>query len=320
MMKISVIIPTYSGEKFIQRAIESVLNQTFQDFEIIVVDDCSRDNTVSVVKDLQKKDSRIKLIELDKNSGGPALPKNKGFEVSTGKFIAYLDHDDEWLLDKLSQQMNLFINSKKKNLGLVSCGAYLVNDPGKLFGIYTPIINNKSIFPYILLGNLIHSNSSVLIKREVIDSVGPRDENMKYSEDWDMWIRIAKAGYDMDFISKPLFKYYFHNENVTKTSKKDIRVKDAEYVFSKHQDLYLKYNYVHVGLFRLGVMYFLGGNAKKSREFFIKSIEKNKVFLPSYFGYLFSMFGIVGVKIINFLIFMYRLLHGKTYLISSRNQ
>src|ERR1035437_7682203 len=150
-MKISIIIPTYNCEKFIERAIESVLNQTFQDFEIIVVDDLSKDNTVSVVKDLQKKDSRIKLIELDKNSGGPALPKNKGFEVSTGEFVAYLDQDDEWLPNKLSEQVNVFTNSQNKNLGLVSCGAFLINDAGKCFSVYKP--TNKKIFPEILLRN-----------------------------------------------------------------------------------------------------------------------------------------------------------------------
>lgn len=314
--KVSIIIPTYNGEKYIKRAILSVLNQTFQDFEIIVVDDSSCDNTVLIVKELQTKDSRIKLICLEKNSGGPALPKNKGFEISSGEFIAYLDQDDEWLSNKLEEQVNLFKNSTKKNLGLVSCGADLVNTDGKCFGSFIPI-KNKNIFPEILLRNPIYSNSSVLIKREVIEGVGKRDENMKYSEDLEMWIRIAKAGYDFDYIYKPLFKYHFHENNVTGTKDKTIKVIDMEYTFKKHMDLYEKYNYVHIGFFRLGVMYFLGGNSKKSRECFLESIKTKKNFIPSYFGYIFSLLGKIGVGIVNFLIFIYRLFRGKKYLLIS---
>jgi len=313
--KISVIIPTYNGGKYIKRAIESVLNQTFQDFEIIVVDDFSSDDTISVIKELQKENSRIKLICLDKNSGGPACPKNEGFKIAEGEYITYLDQDDEWLPNKLEEQLKLFEGSKGKSLGLVSCGVELINNEGKCFSLFTPV-EKKSIFPEILLRNPIYSNSSVMIKREVIDKVGERDEKMKYSEDLDMWIRITSSGYNIDYIYKPLIKYYFHNNNVTKTIG-EFRVRDAEYIFNKHQDLYIKYNYVHVGLFRLGVMYFLNGNIKKSRECFKKSIKENKIFIPAYFGFAFSFLGIIGVGIINSLIFAYRIFRGKKYLILS---
>lgn len=316
---LSIILPTYNGEKYIRRAIESVLSQTFQDFEIIVVDDFSKDDTVKIVKELQKGDSRIKLLCLEENSGGPAHPKNKGFEISCGKYIAYLDQDDEWYPDKLKEQINFFDNSSNKSLGLVSCGADLIDDSGKCFGVFTPT-KNKTVFPEILLRNPIYSNSSVMIKREVIDVVGGRDENIKYSEDLDMWIRIAKAGYDIDYIYKPLFRYHFHEDNVTKTTGILSKVKDVEYMFRKHKDLYLKYDYVYIGYFRLGVMYFLGGDSKKSRQCFINSIKINRVFVPSYFGYIFSILGIIGVKIINFLIFIYRLFHGKKYLLLSSKQ
>lgn len=314
--KVTIILPAYNGEKYIKRAIESVLNQTYEDFEVIVVDDFSKDNTIQIVKELQKGDSRIKLLCLEENSGGPAHPKNKGFEISCGEYIAYLDQDDEWLPNKLQEQIEMFANSSKKNLGLVSCGADLIDNNGKCFSVFTPV-KNEDTFPEILLRNPIYSNSSVMIKSEVIDVVGKRDENMKYSEDLDMWIRISRAGYDIDYIYKSLFRYYFHDDNVTKTSGGSVKVKDMEYILLKHQDLYLKYNYVHIGLFRLGVMYFLGGDSKKSRQCFIDSMKINRVFVPSYFGYIFSLLGIVGVKIINFLIFIYRLFHGKKYLLLS---
>lgn len=312
MPKVSIIIPTYNSEKFLERAVNSVLNQTFRDWELIIVDDCSTDNTLQIIKKWEKNDKRIHSVFLKKNSGGSAHPRNKGFEISQGKYIAFLDHDDEWLPEKLSEQMNLFIKSSKKNLGLVACAAYLINNAGKCFGVYAPP-KNKAIFPEILLRNPIYSNSSAILKREVVESVGQRDEIMKYSEDWDMWIRIAQAGYEIDFVYKPLFKYYFHETNTTMTLKGIVKVKDAEYIFQKHQDLYVKYDFLDVGFFRLGVMFFLGGDAKKSRWYFAQSIKKNKIFAHSYCGYILSFLGFIGKRIIKSFIWAYRLMHGKTY-------
>ena len=315
MPQISIIIPTYNSSKFIKRTIKSVLAQTFTNWELLIVDDCSTDNTIELINEFIKTDNRIKLFKTTKNSGGPAYPKNIGFKFSNGEFIAYLDHDDEWLPNKLTEQINTFTNLLENNIGLVACGAYLINNSNKNFGFFVPI-KRKNPFPEILLRNPIYSNSSVLLKRTVIESVGPRDENMKYSEDWDMWIRIAKAGYNISYIPKPLFRYYFHKENATKTSTY-IKIKDAEYVFNKQKDLYLKYNYAHIGLFRLGVMYFLSNNSQKSRECFVGSIKINRIFMPSYFGYFFSKLGVIGKTIINFLIFVYRLSHGKRYVLYS---
>jgi glycosyltransferase involved in cell wall biosynthesis len=318
--KVSIIIPTYNSSFFIKRTISSVLNQTFANWELLIIDDCSFDNTVELVNMFIKQDGRIKLFKTSQNSGGPAQPKNVGIEKAKGEYVAFIDHDDEWLPEKLEKQLYLFSNSQKKNIGLVSCGANLINNKGKCFSTYNPI-KKEIIFPEILLRNPIYSNSSVLMKREVIDIVGPRDEKMKYSEDWEMWIRICKAGFDIDFVYEPLFNYYFHSYNATKTlTDKFIKIKDMEYIFKKHYDLFLRYNYVHVGYFRLGVMYFLSGDTKKSRLCFVESLKSKKLFIPAYVGYSFSLLGIIGILIINFLIFIYRLIHGRTYIIRTIGQ
>lgn len=317
MPKISIIIPTYNSSRFIKRTIGSVLAQTFRDWELIIVDDCSKDSTELAVREFTKFDKRIKFLKTPENSGGPATPKNIGIENAVGEYVAFLDHDDEWFPEKLEKQLHVFQNTKDENLGLVSCGANLINKKNKRFSIYNPK-NIKVDFPEILLRNPIYSNSSVLIKKSVIDKVGERDYNMKYSEDWDMWIRICKNGFKIQFIDKPLFNYHFHDTNVTKATKdKLLKVRDAEYVFNKHQDLYKKYNYIHVGWFRLGVMYFMGGDKIKSRECFKKSIEFNGSFLPAKVGYYLSFLGNLGIHIINILIFLYRLGHGRTYLIKT---
>lgn len=314
MPKVSIITPTYNSNKFIERTIKSVIKQTFTDWEYIIVDDCSNDNTRELISNYVKKDNRIKLIKTETNSGGPAIPKNVAMKKVTGEYVAFLDHDDEWLPEKLEKQIKIFENSKDKKLGLVSCGANLLNNKGKCFSIYTP--PKKILFPEILIRNPIYSNSSVLIKKEVIDITGPRDENMKYSEDWEMWIRILKNDYNFESINKPLFNYYFHDLSASKaTNNKIVKVKDVEYVINKHFDLYEKYNYQHIGYFRLGIMYFLAGEISQSRTNFKKSIKNKRYFIPGYAGYILSFLGNIGVAIINILIFIYRITNGRVYLI-----
>lgn len=317
MPKVSIIIPTYNSSLFIKRTIESVFRQTFKDWELIIVDDCSTDQTTDIIEDLMMDNPKIKLFKTPQNSGAPALPKNIGIEKAQGEYIAFLDHDDEWLPEKLEKQLEFFEKNKNKKIGLVSCGANLINENQKCFSKYNPN-QFRYDFPGILLRNPIYSNSSVMMRKDVINQVGQRDLNMKYSEDWDMWIRTAKAGFELCFVNQLLFNYHLHGNNVTK-AKKDrlIKVRDAEYVFNKHHDIYSKYNYLHVGYFRLGVMYFMGGASKKSRECYKESLKIKKLFIPSLGGYILSLTGIFGVYTINTLIFFYRLLHGRTYLIQT---
>src|SRR5699024_9770943 len=97
---ISVITPAYNSEVYIQETIQSVLNQTYSDWEMIIVDDRSKDNTVRLIKEMQDKDSRIRLIELEKNSGS-AVARNTAIEHSKGRYIAFLDSDDGWYPEKL---------------------------------------------------------------------------------------------------------------------------------------------------------------------------------------------------------------------------
>ncbi len=317
MPKVSIIIPTYNSSLFIKRTIESVFAQTFKDWELLIVDDCSTDETLKIIEDLAKNNSKIKIFKTPENSGGPALAKNMGVKNAQGEYIAFLDHDDEWLPEKLEKQLEFFGKNKDKKIGVVSCGANLVNEHGKCFSLYNPS-RAKFDFPEILLRNPIYSNSSVLIKKEIIDLVGERDLNMKYSEDWDMWIRIVKAGFSLYFINQPLFNYYFHGNNATKAKKdKLVKVKDAQYVFNKHNDIYAKYNYLHIGYFRLGVMYFMGNAYKKARKDYRESLKIKKLFIFSIVGYLLSFFGIIGIYLVYALIFLYRLIHGRTYLIKT---
>jgi len=114
---VSVIIPAYNRAHLIGRAIKSVLNQAYQDFELIIIDDCSTDNTDEVVREFQKKDNRIIYLKHDQNKGGSAA-RNTGIKVSKSEYIAFLDSDDEWLPEKLEIQMEAIL---KQNVSMVTC-------------------------------------------------------------------------------------------------------------------------------------------------------------------------------------------------------
>ncbi|MBR3022692.1 MAG: glycosyltransferase [Bacteroidaceae bacterium] len=106
---VSVIIPAFNASSFIGEAIQSVINQTYRDWELIIVDDCSTDNTIEVVSSFAENNSRIQLIKSDIHSGGyPSIPRNKGIESAKGRYIAFLDADDIWEPDKLDSQIALF--------------------------------------------------------------------------------------------------------------------------------------------------------------------------------------------------------------------
>ena len=118
-MKVSVITPMYNCEKFISETIESVLNQTYTNWEMIIIDDCSTDKSKQIVKQYIERDKRIRLIALNENSGA-AVARNKGIEVSSGRFIAFLDGDDLWESNKLEKQIQ-FMTEKNIGFSLKDC-------------------------------------------------------------------------------------------------------------------------------------------------------------------------------------------------------
>jgi len=286
--KVTVIIPTYNRANLLPRAIKSVLNQTLKDFELIIVDDASTDNTREVVEEIQKKDKRIKYIRLDKNSGAPAHPKNVGIQNAKGDYIAFLDHDDEWLPEKLEKQIQLFKNPKKKNLGFVGCNLLVIDD-NKIRKYIIPKYTDN--FQKLLLTNFIFSSSGVMVKKSVIDNVGLFDESLKNADDWDMWIRIAQK-YNFDFVPEFLFRYYLHENNTTKLTPLEFKIKDIEGIFKKYKEYYYKHPKIYSIKLRYdGTRYVLAKELKKGRKCFVKSIQLNPVNIKSYLYFLISLFG-----------------------------
>lgn len=216
---IDVVIPIYNGEKFILQALESVTNQTLSPNKIIVVDDGSTDGSYSLVSEYAKN-SKIEIQIVKKENGGLSSARNAGIKESNAEFIAFLDVDDVWINDKLREQIDIFKKTKFQNLALVYCNYDVIDINGSIkYKNYKAPLDKKRmrgmVFEKLLERNQITgSGSGVLIKREVFATVGLFDENLKYAEDWDMWLRITEK-FEVDFVENVLVHIRKHEENMT---------------------------------------------------------------------------------------------------------
>ena len=196
---VSVIMPAYNAKKYIHEAIESVINQTYQNWEMIIVDNCSTDNCKEIVTGFIKKDNRIRLIELEYNSGGPARPRNIGLDNAKGEYVAFLDADDEWHQNKLEIQYKYI---KKLNAKFISC-EYTYNT---LENTIVTIDIIKYTFKDFLFSNRT-STPCTIIQRDLFNQVNGFQENQRYSEDYYLWLRASYIT-NLYKLNVPLVKLY----------------------------------------------------------------------------------------------------------------
>ena len=204
---VSAIIPTYNRAHLIGRAIQSVLKQTYKDFELIIVDDGSTDNTEDIIKEFQKKDERIKYICHDKNKGGSAA-RNTGIKAARGEYIAFQDSDDEWLPEKLKKQMEIF-KDVSVEVGIVYTDMWRITGNKKSY-FYSPKIMPKDKIIYKQALDYGVSNIGIqtsLIKKEVFAKAGMFDEKLPRYIDLEFFIRLSKYYY-FYHINEPLVNYF----------------------------------------------------------------------------------------------------------------
>lgn len=284
MYKVSVIIPTHNRAKFLDSAVTSVLNQTFQDFEIIIVDDASTDDTPQVVR--QFKDERIKYIRHEANQGGSST-RNTGIANSSGEYIAFLDDDDEWLPKKLKLQVELMENSPPDVGGVYTGHTNIDSSSGKRVGVWIPQ-KRGNIFHELFTGNWVGTTSSVLLRKECFEKAGLFDKNLPSFQDYDMWIRISKL-FEFEYIKEPLVKYSVHQNKIS-TNLDGIR-QGMEIMLEK----YGKYPGVRKnlgsGYLSLGVEYCYSKNTVKGRRAFLKAIRLYPFEIRCYFNLFLSLFG-----------------------------
>ncbi len=207
---VSVIIPFYNREHLIARAVDSVLAQTFKDFELIVIDDGSADNGPEVVR--QYDDQRIKIVS--QQNAGPSSARNKGISIAKGQWIAFLDSDDKWLEDKLQKQMELL--QETPSLVWVGCN-YTIDhsitkerrtfiNPEKIEKYLTNSRFFKSCFDAINIGAGL-TPGTMIVKRSVLQEVGSFRDGLNYGEEFDLWWRIAFRYPEFGFVNIPLLDY-----------------------------------------------------------------------------------------------------------------
>jgi len=195
MNKVSIIIPTYNRKCFLREAVNSVLNQTYKDFELIVIDDGSTDGTQEMIKEFGGK-----IIYKSQENRGASSARNVGISMSKGKLISFLDSDDVWHKEKLSEQMKFFKEHPEAKICYtdeiwVRHGVRV--NPMRKHQKYSGWVFDKCL-PLCII-----SISSVMIRREVFDEIGLFDEDLPACEDYDMWLRIS-ARYPVYFIEKKL--------------------------------------------------------------------------------------------------------------------
>ncbi|MBO8173073.1 MAG: glycosyltransferase [Bacillaceae bacterium] len=203
---ISVIIPVYNREQFIAEAIDSVLNQTYPQVEIIVVNDGSTDETARVLNTYRDK---IRYIEQENR--GPSAARNTGIRAARGDFIAFLDSDDLFLPEKLAEQIRLF---DQENVGLVYSWYYKLDYNKKRKRLLRPCFSEDRQIMQKQLLERTHTirTSTVMMQKNCFHDVGLFNERYFYSQDWDMWLRTASR-YDFACVKKPLAVYRRHRYN-----------------------------------------------------------------------------------------------------------
>jgi len=226
----SVIIPTYNADNIICRTLDSVVNQTFKNFEIIIVDDCSTDGTLKKINGYcRTKKIKIKLIKSAKNHGAPAGPKNIAMQNARGKYFAFLDHDDCWMPEKLEQVFEIF--NKDNAIAAVFSNALLLED-GRLkketyWNKYCRFRNIK-LTEESILGRLgqdlispVLSCSCAVIDRKVYEKIGKFDERFKIADDLDYWTRIKNGKFKIHLILNPLTTWVLSDSNLSMRGSKD---------------------------------------------------------------------------------------------------
>jgi glycosyltransferase involved in cell wall biosynthesis len=207
-MEVSVIIPTYNSVQYLTAAIESVLEQTFKDYEILVIDDGSTDNTSEAVKCYGEI---VRYIYQE--NGGVSVARNRGIKESKGKYVAFLDADDTWLPNKLERQ----IETLTCNLEYKFCFSdfLAVSEDLQPLEMKRLRLENSAISDLLLRGNIVGSICTVICERSLFDSVGGFDPKLSQCADWDMWVRLATLT-DFLFVDEPLVTYRQHSSNMSK--------------------------------------------------------------------------------------------------------
>ena len=211
--EISLIMSVYNGEDYLAEAIESVLAQTFREFELIVINDCSTDNTAEILKSFEKIDERVKVHTNEVNLRLPSS-LNKAIELAKGKYIARMDADDICLPERLEKQYEFM--EKNPSIALSSCRFMTMKNAVISSGGCGGKCDNESIKALLLVTNPI-LHPGIIAKADVIRSLG-YDKNFTCTEDMELWTRFVLEGFKIEILPEYLMIYRLHDKQITETT------------------------------------------------------------------------------------------------------
>lgn len=209
---ISIVLPTYNGEKYLGDSIQSILNQTFTDWELIVIDDCSKDSTNNIAVEYSKKDERIKVFRNDCNLRLPAS-LNKGFLKTVGRYLTWTSDDNLYKPDALEKMYEVLRDDE--DCGLVFSRMEIIDKDGKVRGLSYAPSDVKELYYHNIVG------ASFMYTRKVYDDIGAYSCNKFLMEDYDYWLRIAR-NYNIRYLPDVLYEYRQHEESLTETRNRQV--------------------------------------------------------------------------------------------------
>ena len=206
--RVTVLMTVYNGEKYLKECMDSVLNQTFKDFEFLILDDCSTDSSVDIIKSYN--DTRIRLIENRENLG-QVKSLNIGLDYARGEYVARMDQDDLMLKARLEKQLDFM--QRSPDVCVVGTWGKAIDEKGRRFAKYCFPVRYEEIIGSILCGRHFFMHIAALFRKDTVIDAGKYNESFSLAEDYELWTRLLLKKYKLVNIPEYLVKFRYHSEN-----------------------------------------------------------------------------------------------------------